>query len=176
MKIIIAGDSYSTLSWDKEKYTAPHYSWAVEIAKLLPIINVAHSGFSMFDIKRSLTNKSWDLAIINLTTVHRLALREKFDTPHKMVYNNTKIAKELIALPNVYCWSPFPEWENYKGVDTILQPLEDELWWFGDPNRFNTVTGNHFTRSGNNRILKHMLNVIRDKKSASASRYVVNDG
>ena len=169
MKIIIAGDSYSAETDErllsKKQYTLPHHSWAVEMRKLLPLTNVARPGLSMRDIKQSLTNRSWDLAIINLTTLHRVSIHDPVDTPHKLISDNMKIAQELISLPNAYCWSPFPEWENDEGVDTIIQPLDDELWWINDKNQCNKVTGNHFTRAGNNKILKHMLYVIRDKKS-----------
>ena len=170
MKIIIAGDSYSSESDYRDGlknpgYTQPHYSWAIEVRKLLPLTNVARPGLSMRDIKQSLTNRFWDLAIINLTSLHRDSIHDPVGTPHKVISDNMKIAQELISLPNAYCWSPFPEWENNKGVDTIIQPLDDELWWLSDPKRFDLVTGNHFTRVGNNKILKHMLYVIRDKKS-----------
>ena len=168
MKVIIAGDSYSAKldfrnGVKNVTYTQPYYSWAAELAKLFPIENVSHPGHSMHEIKQSLVNKSYDLAIVNFSPINRLP--RNISSSRKLTLLNVKSARQLINMPNTYCWSPFPEWEINDGVEVILQPLDDELWWTRDPKRFDTVTGNHFTRAGNERLLKHMLKVVRDKKS-----------
>ena len=168
MKVIIAGDSYSSQIDFRNglkdiAYTQPYYSWAAELAKLLSIENVSHPGHSLQEIKQSLENKSYDLAIVNFSPINRLP--RNINSSHKLTLLNVKSARQLINMPNTYCWSPFPEWEINDGVEVILQPLDDELWWTKDPKRFDTVTGNHFTRAGNERLLRHMLKVVRDKKS-----------
>ena len=58
MKVIIAGDSYSSKSdfrngLKNAGYTQPHYSWVVELAKLFPIENLSQPGNSLYEIKQS---------------------------------------------------------------------------------------------------------------------------
>ena len=169
MRIVVAGDSYS-VQWDfrmsipiQEKWAQPYYSWASELAKLFTVENVAHPGYTLQEIEQSLENKSYDLAIVNLSPMDRIP--RNVSSSRKLTRLNVKSARQIISMPNTYCWSPFPEWEKINEVDTIHYPDDDELWWIEDPKRFSLVTGNHFTRAGNERLLKHMIKVIEVKNS-----------
>jgi len=170
MKIIIAGDSYST---DRDFRVLPlqseHYSWVVEIKKRYPSVLVRGvAGASNWDILHQL-NYNYSYAIVGLTNLNRVShtrlhITEDWDQGSKLVKRirnaGKQYARKIIAHPRCYIWSPFPIYETWPEVNYIELRKWDELW---SPTLTSRVTGNHLTREGNDWMINHMTRIIEER-------------
>ena len=164
-KIVIAGCSYSTDDDFRLNKSEPFYSWAREIGREYECENIARHGLSLQETLERIERSTWDFLIVNLTSINRgvdgTYPGDRYKQPPRWFRDqNAQIAQQIVTQPRCYCWSPFPEWQKSKQVDSIINLSEDELW-----GSTGEITGNHLTRAGNDLLLHHMR-----EKIASASR------
>jgi len=195
MKIVLAGDSYSDVqdfrvhSKYKDWYKAPHYSWANEICMRFGAESYADWGSSQWDIWKQIQTVDWDFLIVNVTACSRFTKKidygvldwvkqptdeQRVQIQQKFKQKNKQLANKIAQLQNCYCWSPFPEFESWDGVDYIELRDWDELWYTPsndyDSDRiekrreiFPFITGNHFTQEGNDWMITHITQKIKER-------------
>ena len=145
--MIIAGDSYS--------YETQYPSWI----SLLNVehVNVARSGYSNYDILQQLQAYTPQRAIINLAHLFRVPLDSKHRARNiKAETLNIECANRIVETwTNAFIWSPFPNYESFKGVQYIPLYEENEMMLrdifkeeFVNRNRYC----NHFTVKGNQQL------------------------
>lgn len=164
-RILIAGDSYS----DPDHLQGDNpYSWVAElIDQDSRVCSVAKAGSSNWEIWKQVKAETWDLAIINLTSLSRvinidnrrsdgrdIALNREAIREHSKLF-----AKRITALPNVFVWSPFPDYETFPGVQYKPLLSYNELW-VNDPTK---SCGNHLTREGHAVMLDWITRIIAER-------------
>ena len=188
---MLAGDSYTdtldfrTKSTWKDWYKAPHYSWAKTICTQFNAESVAEFGSSQWDIWKQTQTVDWDFLIVNLTTCSRFTKTVDFkyydwmkqptaEQLKQIKQKNRQFANRIAQLPNCYCWSPFPEFESVDGVDYIELRDWDELWYIPFNEYYSSniekrreifplITGNHFTQEGNDWMITHITQKIKER-------------
>jgi len=191
MKIVLAGDSYSDVqdfrrySTYKDWYKAPYYSWANEICMRFGAESYAEFASSQWDIWRQTQTVEWDFLIVNLTACSRFTKIVDYKTHDwikqptdeqlvQIKQKNKQFANRIAQLQNCYCWSPFPEFESEDGVDYIELRDWDELWYIPSNEYYSSrietcqtifpfITGNHFTREGNDWMINHITQKIEER-------------
>ncbi len=176
--IVLAGDSYSTVVdfRTRQENILPHFSWAIEICKSHSAASLAAASSSMWDIYRQVKSAPWDLLLVNFTALCRFTVQVE-NTVHENTVNqkqlveyNKQVISKIIKMPRTYCWSSFPDYRSYPGVEYIDMGEHDELYYIdwvnwdkNDKRPFHLITGNHFTREGNEQMINHMTRVIKER-------------
>jgi hypothetical protein len=180
MKIVLAGDSYSDVQDFRTRPVAKpeYFAWSDEICKRFSAACVAQYGASMWNIWQQTKSLPWDLLIVNMTGLVRFsqeidwtfkAKRLKINEP-TLIKHNKQFVKRIVQLPCTYCWSPFPEYADYPGVEWINLEHNDELWWVNhahagdiEARPHHLITGNHLTRKGNEWMINHITQKIEER-------------
>ena len=144
--MIIAGDSYS--------YETQYPSWIPQLD--IDYINIARSGYSNYDILQQLRLHSPQRAIINLSHLYRPPLAVQTGVRYTRAEPlNVECANRIIKTwTDAFIWSPFPNYESFKGVHYIPLYEENEMILRDrDPQRLKEYTYcNHFTVKGNQQL------------------------
>lgn len=168
-RILVCGDSYSDPTFIQSD---PGFSWIAELERIdSRVYSKALAGSSNWDIWHQLKEETWDLAIVSLAPLHRIINGNKWVhyPPHvveampQIREMNKRYAERIISLPRTWVWSAFTEYESWPSVEYHELPGMDEKWgrWIE-----GEVTGNHYTRKGNEIILDHMKQIIEKQLCA----------
>tara|TARA_B100000963_G_scaffold183753_1_gene159724 strand:- start:215 stop:733 length:519 start_codon:yes stop_codon:yes gene_type:complete len=167
MKLLIAGDSYSDVKYGD--------NWV----KRFPDAEcVARIGNSNYDIWQSIKDRTWNLLVVNLSHPNRLnrasienkdagrqrKFLEEFPATQKKLHDlSIRFAEQILDLPNVICWSPFPHYESWKIVHSIILPEEDDMWMSNPKDyRPDPIVGCHYTQKGNEIVYEKISGWILD--------------
>lgn len=167
-RILVCGDSYSDPEGASER------SWINRLQESHScVVSKAVAGASNIDILKQLTDETWTLAIINLTSLKRVVNILKWDrypqhlmqSMPQIVEQNKRIAKQIISLPNTVVWSPFPHYENWPDVHYRELRDHDDIWVDYEAGEIPTkeYIGNHYTEEGNDITYQWVTQIIEQR-------------
>ena len=168
--LLIAGDSYSDINFGK--------NWIQLLQQIIPLRCIGVVANGNYDIWKSLKKETWDLLIVNLSHQQRLSrasIREgkpahqarfRFMLSYRIKKHEDLIlqfTKRIMSLQNAIFWSPFPFYEHWKDVHSVMLKTEDGMWSpIPNAGLKEGYVGCHYTQLGNKIVCEKMCGWILD--------------
>lgn len=167
-KILLAGSSFTDPNYGAyPPNSQPDFLWSREIATQWGAKNIASAGYGNFNIWHSVRQKTWDVLIVNLASIRRIADVSPDPRPgvdrwgiaqsqiEQVERQNRQWAQKISSLPNAYVWTAFPDYKAITGVD-YLQVEGHEIRESSVRDVLFSSCGNHFNYPGNLWMIDHI--------------------